>query len=535
MRALRPGDPTEIGGYQLRGLLGGGGMGTVYLASTPGGRLVALKSIRSELIDDDEFQERFRLEVSAARQVRGLYTAELLDADPDDSPPWLVTAYVPGPSLAYAVRTQGPVPFELVPLLMAGVAEALLDIHSAGIVHRDLKASNVLLSSDGPRVIDFGIAKALEGSRMTLTGTGVTMGSPECMTPEQIRGLPVTQAADVFALGSLCTFAASGRSPFAAPNSAAMMHRVLNEAPVLDGIPAQLRQLLEYCFAKEPGNRPSPAEILKMCRALMPEQPAVFPQSWGPEADGGDGRAPGLRRAEQLVPSGDVRSASGRMPLAFDGAASPTGNNWDSPAEGWGTGAIQSAKGWETGAIQSAPDFAVMPTPVDTVLQGPTETVLPGAGREPQSRREPRPRREPRAPMVPGARAGAWLMGGAAALAVVALAIGLVSVSSLRMTLGQQHPGSTAGAVASAVNLAVVVLIIRALTSVGTWLWAALDTIRGYRHARTIAFVAVAVSTLGLASSLFGPSTTAVQGLTLLGWLVGLSSIAIGWPRGNRR
>src|SRR5262249_49812857 len=136
--------------------------------------------------------------------------------------------------------------------------EALLDIHSAGIVHRDLKASNVLLSPDGPRVIDFGIAKALDASRLTLTG--VTMGSPECMTPEQVHGLPVTPAADVFSLGSLCTFAASGRSPFSAPNSAAMMYRVVNEPPVLDGIPPGLRQLLERCFAKDPTARPTPTE-----------------------------------------------------------------------------------------------------------------------------------------------------------------------------------------------------------------------------------------------------------------------------------
>ena len=524
MRALRPNDPTEIGGYQLRGLLGAGGMGTVYLASTPGGRLVALKSIRPELIADEEFVERFQLEVRAARQVRGLYTAELLDADPDGSPPWLVTAYVPGPSLAYAVKTQGPVPYELVPLLMAGVAEALLDIHSAGIVHRDLKASNVLLSTDGPRVIDFGIAKALDASRVTLTG--VTMGSPECMTPEQVRGLPVTQAADVFALGSLCTFAASGRSPFAAPNTAAMMFRVLNEAPVLDGIPARLRQLLEYCFAKEAGDRPSPNDILKMCRELMPERPAVFPQSWQAEADGG---APGVNRAGQLVPSGDAaRSASGRMPLAFDGAASNgvafdgatplPGHSWDSPAEGWATG-----------ASQPIPDYAAMPTRLETMLPTQTQTVLHGPVLE------PRPSLKPQPSLVRGARAAAWLMGAAAALAVVALAVGLVTVPSLRTTLSQQHPGSTTGAVASAVNLAVVVLIIRALTSVGTWLWAALDTVRGHRRARTIAYVAVAVSTLGLISGVLGQSTTAVQGLTLLGWLVGLASVAIGWPRGNRR
>ncbi|HEY6494993.1 MAG TPA: serine/threonine-protein kinase [Trebonia sp.] len=548
MRALRPGDPTEIGGYQLRGFLGAGGMGTVYLASTPGGRLVAVKSIRSELVEDDEFLERFQLEVRAARQVRGLYTAELLDADPDGSPPWLVTAYVRGPSLAHAVKAEGPVPPELVPLLMAGVAEALLDIHSAGIVHRDLKASNVLLSSDGPRVIDFGIAKALDASRVTLTGA--VMGSPECMSPEQVRGLPVTQAADVFALGSLCVFAATGRSPFAAPNSAAMMYRVLNEAPVLDGIPAPLHQLLEPCFAKEPGERPTPAEILKMCRDLMPERPAVFPQSWRPDADGGE---TGLPRAEELVPGGGPRPASGRMPLgldSFDAAPPQPANVWDSPARGWGTGAVKSAPGH----AMSGPAEAVLTGPVlteaaettptgsaETRLTGPaltmlptrTEAALPGPEAEPLPPLGPGSPLVSRAPLASRAQVTAWLMGGAAGLATAALAVGLVTVPGLRTTLGQQHPGS--GAVASAVDLAVVVLVIRTLTGAGTWLWAALDTLHGHRRARTIAAVAVAVSTLGLASSLLGPSTTVVQGLTLAGWLVGLAAVAVGRPRGNRR
>jgi serine/threonine protein kinase len=507
MRPLRPGDPTEIGGYQLRARLGSGGMGTVYLASTPGGRLVAVKSIRSELIADDEFQQRFRLEVRAARQVRGLYTAELLDADPDSIPPWLVTAYVPGPSLAQAVKTQGPVPYELVPLLMAGVAEALLDIHAAGIVHRDLKASNVLLSPDGPRVIDFGIAKALGASRLTLTG--VTMGSPECMTPEQVHGLPVTQAADIFSLGSLCTFAATSGSPFAAPNSAAMMYRVVHEAPVLDGIPPGLRELLERCFAKDPGNRPSPTEVLKMCRALMPEWPTVFPQSWRRQADSG---TPEFHRAEQLVPAGDARSASRRVRLDLHRAPPQTGDVWDPAAREWDS----PAGGWDSPA-QPNPDFTAPPTPAGSALLGP--------------KLKPRPARAP-GPKTPAA---AWLMYGAAAVATAALAAGLVTLPSLRTTLGQHHPGSTNGNVAAAVNLAVAVLAIQALTSVGTWLWAALDTSRGHRRARTIAYVALAVSTLGLASSSLGLTTPAGQGLTLIGWLVGLAAVAVGWPGRSRR
>ena len=497
MRALQPGDPTEIGGYQLRAYLGGGGMGTVYLASTPGGRLVAVKSIRPELIADDEFQERFRLEVRAARRVRGLYTAELLDADPDDIPPWLVTAYIPGPSLAQAVEGQGPVPHELVPLLMAGVAEALLDIHAAGIVHRDLKASNVLLSPDGPRVIDFGIAKALDASRLTMTG--VTMGSPECMTPEQVLGLPVTPATDVFSLGSLGSYAASGRLPFDAPNSAAMMHRVVHEAPVLDGIPPWLRRLIERCWAKDPNERPSPAEVLEMCRALMPETPAVFPRSWRPYAE--------------LVPVGDAGPAAGGRPPAFGGTPPLPGNALDSRATSWDSRAAD----WATGAAQHDADAAMRPTPAEAVLPGPELEQQP--------------------PLAPVLRpsAVAWLMYGAAVLATAALAAGLVTVPSLRATLSQQHPGSAGGNVAAAVNLAVVVLVIRALTSAAPWLWAALDTARGHRRARAVAYAALAVSTLDLASTVFGLSTAAVQGLTLVGWLVGLAAVAVGRPGRNHR
>src|SRR5215469_1282951 len=193
------GDPAELGGYRLSGRLSAGGMGHVYLAFTPGGRPVALKILRPELGDDPEFRARFRLEVAAARRVNGLFTAQVLDADPDGSPPWLVTAYVAGQSLAQAVAAHGPLPEHSVLLLAAGVAEALQGIHAAGLVHRDLKPSNVLLAADGPRVIDFGIALAAEGP--ALTRAGLRMGSPQFMAPEQVRGGSVTAAADMFALG----------------------------------------------------------------------------------------------------------------------------------------------------------------------------------------------------------------------------------------------------------------------------------------------------------------------------------------------
>jgi serine/threonine protein kinase len=206
---LSPGDPGSVASYRLRGRLGAGGMGVVYLAFTPGGRPVALKVVRPELGDDPDFRARFRQEIEAARRVHGLYTAQLLDSDPDGSPPWLVTAYVAGPSLAQAVARHGPMPEQSLLLLMAGVAESLGAIHAAGLVHRDLKPSNVLLAADGPRVIDFGIARAAEAT--TMTRTGMRVGSPQYMAPEQVRGGAVGPEADVFALGALAGYAATAR------------------------------------------------------------------------------------------------------------------------------------------------------------------------------------------------------------------------------------------------------------------------------------------------------------------------------------
>ena len=235
------------------------------MASTPAGRPVALKVVRPELSEDQVFRARFRQEIQAARRVHGLYTAQVLDADPAATPPWLVTAYVPGPSLQEAVAGNGPMPEDMAFRLVAGVAEALQAIHSAGVVHRDLKPSNVLLAPDGPRVIDFGIARALEAT--SLTRSGMMVGSPQFMAPEQILDEPVTPAIDVFALGSLAAYAVLGRPPFGEGHAAAVSYRVLHEAPDLTGCPAQLRPLIERCLRKDPPPGPRPAEILEYCLA----------------------------------------------------------------------------------------------------------------------------------------------------------------------------------------------------------------------------------------------------------------------------
>jgi Protein kinase domain/Concanavalin A-like lectin/glucanases superfamily len=292
MQPLSNGDPAQIGGYRLRGRLGIGGMGQVYLASTEAGRLVALKVMRPELSDDQEFRARFYREIQAARRVRGLYTAELVDADPDASPPWLATAYVPGPSLKQFVDENGPVPEAEAFRLIASIAEALHAIHAANVVHRDLKPSNVMLGPDGPRVIDFGIARALESATLTRAGAGV--GTPGFMAPEQVLGQPVTPMIDVFALGALAAYAVLGKTPFGEGSADTVSERVLYQSPDLDGCPPRLRALIEPCLAKQPTDRPQVAQVLRFCLERAGAAPGQAPAlaDWPTEMGDGYQRLP---------------------------------------------------------------------------------------------------------------------------------------------------------------------------------------------------------------------------------------------------
>ncbi|SOB82117.1 serine/threonine-protein kinase [Streptomyces sp. 1331.2] len=262
---LLPDDPREVGGYRLFARLGAGGMGRVYLSYTPGGRPVALKVVRPEFAEDGEFRRRFAQEVSNAQRIHGLYTAQVIDSGGlDGDAPWLVTAYVPGPSLQQVVRENGALPVRTVLLLMGGIAEALQAIHSVEVVHRDLKPANVLVAGDGPRVIDFGIARAADAT--ALTGTGYRIGSPAFMSPEQAQGRPVTPATDVFALGALAAYVAGGTPPFGDGPDTAVLYRVVHEEPDLSGLPADLRELVQRCLAKSPEDRPTPAEIIQVAR-----------------------------------------------------------------------------------------------------------------------------------------------------------------------------------------------------------------------------------------------------------------------------
>jgi serine/threonine protein kinase len=284
MDPLQPGDPTAVGRYRLIGRLGEGGMGRVFLGVSPGGRQVAVKLIHSSHATDRQFRERFTREIEAARKVGGFHTASVVDADPTADPPWMVTALIHGSSLQEAVRQRGPFSVDAVCALGAGLAEGLAAIHACGLVHRDLKPSNVLLAEDGPRIIDFGIARATGASRMTTAG--MVVGTYSYMSPEQVRGEMAGPASDVFSLGCTLAFAATAQSPFGDDSIITVVYRITSEPPDLSHVPTDrgLRQLIGECLAKNAGDRPSLNDILTRLTQTSPQPassagrcPATYP------------------------------------------------------------------------------------------------------------------------------------------------------------------------------------------------------------------------------------------------------------------
>ncbi|MGW9430789.1 protein kinase domain-containing protein [Streptomyces decoyicus] len=265
--SLRAGDPAEIGGYPLEARLGSGGMGTVFLARTSSGRPVAIKLIHPQFAADDEFRIRFRQEVAAARQVSGAFTAAVVDAAPEAEQPWMATTYIQGHTLARHIATKGPLSGAELRRLAIGLAEALRDIHRVGVVHRDLKPSNVVLSPEGPRVIDFGISRAVD--QQTLTITGRVIGTPPFMSPEQLQApRDVGPRSDVFSLGTLLAYSATGHGPFDAESPYIAAYQVVHREPSLEDVPVALRTVVESCLAKEPNGRPSADELLVLLRDL---------------------------------------------------------------------------------------------------------------------------------------------------------------------------------------------------------------------------------------------------------------------------
>ncbi|MBI0299529.1 PQQ-binding-like beta-propeller repeat protein [Streptomyces sp. PRKS01-29] len=267
-------DPEYAGQYQLEARLGSGGMGVVHLARSPSGRRLAVKVVHAELAEDPEFRARFRQEVAAARRVSGAFTAPVVDADPEGPRPWMATLYIPGPTLAEHVKRSGPLPPGESVRLAAGLAEALRDIHRAGVVHRDLKPSNVLLAADGPKVIDFGISRPSDSELRTETGK--LIGTPPFMAPEQFqRPRAVGPAADVFALGSVLVHAATGRGPFESESPYIVAYQVVHDEADLAGVPDELLPLVQRCLAKNPEERPTPDALMTVLRAVGGPQPPV--------------------------------------------------------------------------------------------------------------------------------------------------------------------------------------------------------------------------------------------------------------------
>ncbi|MFC7307743.1 protein kinase [Streptomyces monticola] len=293
MMRLRREDPRVVGSFRLHRRLGAGGMGVVYLGSDRRGQRVALKVIRPDLAEDQEFRSRFAREVSAARRIRGGCTARLVAADLEAERPWFATQYVPGPSLHDKVAEDGPLTAAEVAVVGSALSEGLVAVHEAGVVHRDLKPSNILLSPKGPRIIDFGIAWATGAS--TLTHVGTAVGSPGFLAPEQVRGAAVTPATDVFSLGATLAYAAMGDSPFGHGSSEVMLYRVVHEEAQLHGVPDALAPLVRACLAKDPEERPSTLQLSLRLKEIAAR-----------EAQGlglGDGRPPAPRRDPERPPA----------------------------------------------------------------------------------------------------------------------------------------------------------------------------------------------------------------------------------------
>jgi len=312
---LRRWDPEQVGGYTLLGRLGAGAMGQVYLGRSAAGRLVAVKTIKAELADEPDFRTRFGQEVAAARRVSGAFTAAVVAADSEADIPWLATVYVPAPSLSQLVIACGPLPGAAVQWLAAGCAEALESIHGAGLVHRDLKPSNVLVSPDGPRVIDFGVARAVERIALTVTRGGV--GTPAYMAPEQARDTrQATSASDIYALGATMLFAATGRAPYQGETVMDVLVQLATGPPDLTDVPADLTGIVEACLERDPRNRPTSAALLAQ---LAPELAATGQQGAAPLPSEALALIEEYRTLSRApVPQGTGTPASGPARVAAD-------------------------------------------------------------------------------------------------------------------------------------------------------------------------------------------------------------------------
>ena len=377
MEPLSANDPRMIGEFRLHSRLGAGGMGQVYLGFSPAGRAVAIKVIHAQFAADPEFLRRFSHEVTAARAVGGMYTAPVVDSSVTDSSPWLATAYVPGPPLSAIVAKHGALPEAAVWRLAAGLTEALRAVHAAGLIHRDLKPANVLLADDGPHVIDFGISRPFHGTQ--LTSAGMVIGTPGYMSPEQAKTGPAGPASDIFSLGCVLAYAATGNAPFGGDNPASVLFRIVSTEPDLTAVPPRLRPVVEACLKKEPAQRPEPARLIAMINALGPETPATLGSFWPPEV----ARVIAADQAGQtpagLTPPAPASPAAPRPPAERTPTALAT------PAPGPGGSATGHAPMLSDGYYAAAAQGRATPTPAPPGPSAPPLSSLSPSYPGPQS------------------------------------------------------------------------------------------------------------------------------------------------------
>jgi len=446
---LQPDDPGRIGPYRLRGVLGSGGMGRVFLGASTDGQLAAVKVIRANVATDPEFRARFRREVTVARKVSSRFTVPLIDADTDGPMPWLATAYVTGPSLADAVTEHGPLPVRSVLELAAGLAAGLSAIHAAGVVHRDLKPSNVLLAHDGPRVIDFGISVAAETS--PLTRTGMLIGSPGYMSPEQVEGREVGPPSDIFSLGAVLAFAATGEAPFGHGSAPTLAYRAVYREVNLDRVPAEVRGLIQRCLAKDPGQRPTARDLEFAASAgAVPATERWIPEAVtrtflelpdlpdpsgtvtsarlsavSPPAPGGPGRHAARRRRRlarpltiaSLVIGLLAASAAGGIALAASVHQSPgvhSGQAAPGPVTSPASSAPATSTPSTTPTATAAPSMSVPATPSASVTPTAAPTTVTSPSASPTVSSSPAPTGTPSAGPSPAPSGSAAPVGSAA-------------------------------------------------------------------------------------------------------------------------
>jgi len=543
MKPLAADDPRMIGEYRLRAQLGAGGMGRVYLGLSPAGRAVAIKVVHPDLASDADFLRRFGQEVAAARAVSGIYTAPVVASGLNERPPWLATAFVPGPPLDQVVTENGPLPEQALWPLLAGLVEALQAIHACGVVHRDLKPANVLLATDGPRVIDFGIARATDGT--SLTAAGVVFGTPGYMSPEQAEGRGAGPASDVFALGCVVAYAAAGMGPFGTGTAAAILYRVVHADPVLDGVPPRLRQVIAACLAKDPAARPSLRALSGMIAGGMdatgPSAVAFWPssvarligahqarleeQTRSRPADGFSWATTTHRLTTPLDPGRD-RPPGLQSPGPQPPGPQPPGPQ--APAPRWpysGPGGAQASLGAQ--AVLGSQAVGVQyPEPRGYLSGNGVPVAQPAGYQQPCRAGSPGATVPLPASMVTAVR----LMYAGAAFAVI-WAIGVIAVSA---SIAKNYPLASAAGdhrLAGAVTLAILLCA----ADIALWLGIARACRRGSGGARVAGTVLFAVHTVGV----LGVCTSSQAGLgpakalTLIGWLIGLGAVLALWQRSS--